>query len=65
MKKTIRSISIMESLDKNLKEDSELRGLTVSANVSRILYEYLQGNSLKYISKKNNTLNVMPAVKQK
>ena len=61
----IRSISIMESLDKNLKEDSELRGLTVSANVSRILYEYLQGNSLKYISKKNNTLNVMPAVKQK
>ena len=65
MKKTIRSISIMESLDKNLKEDSELRGLTVSANVSRILYEYLQGNSLKYISKKNNTLNVMSAVKQK
>ena len=65
MKKTIRSVSIMESLDKNLKEDSELRGLTVSANVSRILYEYLQGNSLKYISKKNNTLNVMSAVKQK
>ena len=65
MKKIIRSISIMESLDKNLKEDSELRGLTVSANVSRILYEYLQGNSLKYISKKNNTLNVMSAVKQK
>ncbi len=65
MKKIIRSISIMESLDKNLKEDSEIRGLTVSANVSRILYEYLQGNSLKYISKKNNTLNVMPAVKQK
>ena len=42
MKKTIRSISIMESLDKNLKEDSEVRGLTVSANVSRILYEYFQ-----------------------
>jgi len=65
MKKIIRSISIMESLDKNLKEDSEIRGLTVSANVSRILYEYLQGNSLKHISKKNNILKVMPAIKQK
>ena len=65
MKKIIRSISIMESLDKNLKEDSEIRGLTVSANVSRILYEYLQGNSPKHISKKNNILNVMPSVKQR
>ena len=65
MKKIIRSISIMESLDKNLKEDSEIRGLTVSANVSRILYEYLQGNSSKYISKKNNILNVMSSIKQK
>ena len=55
----------MESLDKNLKEDSEIRGLTVSANVSRILYEYLQGNSSKYISKKNNILNVMSSIKQK
>ena len=55
----------MESLDKNLKEDSEVRGLTVSANVSRILYEYLQANSPKYISKKNNILNIMPAIKQK
>ena len=65
MKKTIRSISIMESLDKNLKEDSEVRGLTVSANVSRILYEYLLGNSSKYTSKKNSALNVMSAIKQK
>ena len=65
MKKIIRSISIMESLDKNLKEDSETRGLTVSANVSRILYEYLRGDSPKYISKKNNILNVMPAIKLK
>ena len=65
MKKIIRSISIMESLDKNLKEDSEVRGLTVSANVSRILYEYLQANSPKYISKKNNILNIMPTIKQK
>ncbi len=65
MKRIIRSISIMESLDKNLKKDSEVRGLTVSANVSRILYEYLQGNSSKYISKKNNILNVMSSIKQK
>ena len=65
MKKIIRSISIMESLDKNLKEDSEIRGLTVSANVSRILYGYLQGNSSKHISKKNNILNVMSSIKQK
>jgi hypothetical protein len=65
MKKTIRSISIMESLDKNLKEDSEIRGLTISANVSRILYEYLQGNPSKYISKKTSALNVMSAIKQK
>ena len=65
MKKTIRSISIMESLDKNLKEDSELRGLTVSANVSRILYEYFQKNSTKHILKRNDILNIMPTSRQK
>ena len=42
MKKTIRSISIMESLDNELKEDSELRGLTISANITRILYDYFK-----------------------
>ena len=65
MKKIIRSISIMESLDRNLKEDSETRGLTVSANVSRILYEYLQKNSAGHILKKNNILNKMSSIKQK
>ena len=65
MKKIISSISIMKSLDKNLKEDSEIRGLTVSANVSRILYEYLQKNPINHISKKGNILNIMPSIKQK
>ena len=63
MKKIIRSISIMESLDKNLKEDSEIRGLTISANMSRILYNYFQKNLIKQISKKNNILNTLPTIK--
>ena len=64
MKKTIRSVSIMESLDKNLKEDSEIRGLTISANLSRILYEYFQKNSIELI-KERKKLNLLPAIKQK
>ena len=65
MKKIIRSISIMESLDKNLKEDSEIRGLTISANMSRILYNYFQKNLIKQISKKSSILNTLPIIKQK
>ena len=65
MKRIIRSISIMESLDKNLKKDSEVRGLTVSANVSRILYEYFQQTSTKHIFKKNSILNIMSTSKKK
>ena len=42
MKKKIRSISIAENMDSQLKEDSNYRGLTISANVSRILYDYFQ-----------------------
>lgn len=42
MKKKIRSISIAEKMDIKLKDDSEYRGLTISANISRILYEYFQ-----------------------
>jgi hypothetical protein len=64
MKKTIRSISIMESLDNDLKGDSEIRGLTISANVSRILYEYFQKNSIELI-KERKKLNLLPTVKQK
>ena len=64
MKKIIRSISIMESLDYDLKEDSEIRGLTVSANVSRILYNYLQKNSTKVV-KERKKLNLLPTAMQK
>jgi|TARA_Y100000034_G_C6815807_1_gene367001 hypothetical protein len=64
MEKTIRSISIMESLDNDLKEDSEIRGLTISANVSRILYEYFQMNSIGLI-KKRKKLNLLSTTKQK
>ena len=44
-KKKIRSISISENIDEKLQEDSNYRGLTISANVTRILYEYLQNNN--------------------
>ena len=64
MKKTIRSISIMESLDNDLKGDSEIRGLTISANISRILYKYFQKNSIELI-KARKKLNLLPTVKQK
>ena len=42
MKKKIRSISISENMDSQLKNDSDYRGLTISANISRILYDYFQ-----------------------
>lgn len=40
MNKKIRSISLSKNMDKQLRDDSENRGLTISANVSRILYDY-------------------------
>ena len=45
-KKKIRSISITEKIDKQLISDSDYRGLTISANLTRILYEYFQNNSI-------------------
>ena len=42
MDKKIRSISIAKNIDKKLQEDSNYRGLTISANLSRILYEYFE-----------------------
>tara|TARA_B100000287_G_scaffold223791_1_gene211179 strand:- start:1559 stop:1732 length:174 start_codon:yes stop_codon:yes gene_type:complete len=57
MKKKIRSISIAETMDEKLQDDSNYRGLTISANISRILYDYFQnqpkksGNKLKVIQK--------------
>jgi|TARA_B100000073_G_scaffold319101_1_gene297745 hypothetical protein len=51
MKKKIRSISIAEQIDEKLQKDSNYRGLTISANISRILHDYFedlpQNNGLK------------------
>ena len=42
MEKKIRSISISEIIDSKLIDDSKLRGLTISANLSRILFNYFK-----------------------
>ena len=39
MEKKIRSISISEVIDSKLINDSKSRGLTISANVTRILFD--------------------------
>ena len=54
MKKKIRSISIAEQIDEKLQKDSNYRGLTISANISRILYDYFQDLP----EKTNNILRV-------
>ena len=43
--KKIRSLSLSPEIDERLEQDSKNRGLTISANVTRILYEYLQNNN--------------------
>ena len=57
MDKKIRSISISEVIDSKLINDSKSRGLTISANVSRILYDYFNNqpkiNNLKLPVKQN------------
>ena len=40
MEKKIRSISISEIIDSKLIDESKSRGLTISANISRILFDY-------------------------
>ena len=51
MSKKIRSISIAQKIDEKLQKDSNYRGLTISANITRILYDYFedlpQNNGLK------------------
>ena len=42
MDKKIRSISISEVIDSKLINDSKSRGLTISANISRILFDYFK-----------------------
>tara|TARA_Y100000592_G_scaffold100958_1_gene184074 strand:+ start:8306 stop:8470 length:165 start_codon:yes stop_codon:yes gene_type:complete len=46
MKKKIRSISLSENIDKQLLDDSDFRGLTVSANITRILHSYFTQNPI-------------------
>jgi len=50
--KKIRSISLSAQIDEQLESDSKTRGLTISANVTRILYDYFQKNSTNTFSKK-------------
>ena len=42
MDKKIRSISISYGIDEKLIVDSKSRGLTISANLSRILFDYFR-----------------------
>ena len=42
MDKKIRSISISYGIDEKLILDSKSRGLTISANISRILFDYFK-----------------------
>ena len=42
MDKKIRWISISEIIDSKLIDDSKSRGLTISANISRILFDYFK-----------------------
>tara|TARA_R100000008_G_C3474483_1_gene110662 strand:+ start:219 stop:404 length:186 start_codon:yes stop_codon:yes gene_type:complete len=56
MKKLIRSISLSEDLDMQLKRDSETRGLTVSANLARILFEHFQQAG---VQQKRGSLNLL------
>ena len=42
MYKKIRSISISYGIDEKLILDSKSRGLTISANISRILFDYFR-----------------------
>ena len=42
MDKKIRSISISHGIDEKLIVDSKSRGLTISANISRILFNYFR-----------------------
>ena len=42
MDKKIRSISISYGIDEKLILDSKSRGLTISANITRILFDYFQ-----------------------
>ena len=42
MERKIRSISISHGIDEKLILDSKSRGLTISANITRILFDYFR-----------------------
>ena len=54
MDKKIRSISISYGIDEKLILDSKSRGLTISANVTRILFDYFN----KEVQSSNKILRV-------
>ena len=47
MDKKIRSISISYGIDEKLILDSKSRGLTISANITRILFDYFKNQPKK------------------
>ena len=59
MKRKIRSISISEDIDREIIKDSEKRGLNVSSNISRILYNYIKKDSIHKSKKQKNILKTM------
>jgi len=58
-KKKIRSISLENFVDDKLLQDSKEKGMSVSANVAQILYEYFRTKDQRNIKKSGNVLRSM------
>ncbi len=56
MNKKIRSISLERFIDEKLYQDSRARGMSVSANITRILYDYFNQQGLLTVNKPMNVL---------
>ena len=56
MNKKIRTISLERFMDKKLYQDSRARGMSVSANITRILYDYFNQQGLLTVNKPINVL---------
>jgi|2_EtaG_2_1085320.scaffolds.fasta_scaffold230265_2 hypothetical protein len=56
MNKKIRSISLERFMDEKLYQDSRARGMSVSANITRILYDYFNQQGLLTVNKPMNVL---------
>lgn len=59
MNKKIRSISLEHFMDEKLCQDSRSRGMSVSANITRILYDYFNQQGLLNVNKPTNVLKSM------